>query len=503
MKDLDRVSKLAERYTMETRIKAFHLMFFNKGLSDATSDRFVVDKKIIDSLKNSIAISFYAITSPVTKQSLQTDFVKLQNRLVSLINSFSKTSIRKNYPRDDSDIFLDSSFAVSNSNLEYISSWQWIEFFEFFDNTIASLFKVENSSNLVKYVIANELNPDIPHESFEHGVLSRMTDEEVKTLGENSWTLQELTEEMRKVDSVQDAYNVLRKKLLPMVFDRGQLLYTPRQHGSFQITMEHMFLTQQGKPQQRIQKEFANYVANVISKELARIDSDVRIFTHYRVEVNGDNPEQGPEQDLLVQSDGFNWIVEIKAAGIKLGLPNVSYAKKKLQTTYDTHALKASQQINRVTDAIQNGKKLYTGAGESKVYIDIPEPIKGMIGVTITLWNFSLLAHQQGLFSSQENDVYPIFTVFDFQYLLKSMSKTSDYADLMAYLQYRVANSEQIVAVDYDELNYYDVYKNDSGIKLPSGRIITGSKTPRVVSYVDQLVKEQLHEKIGPFIDHN
>ena len=246
MKDLDRVSKLAERYTMETRIKAFHLMFFNKGLSDATSDRFVVDKKIIDSLKNSIAISFYAITSPVTKQSLQTDFVKLQNRLVSLINSFSKTSIRKNYPRDDSDIFLDSSFAVSNSNLEYISSWQWIEFFEFFDNTIASLFKVENSSNLVKYVIANELNPDIPHESFEHGVLSRMTDEEVKTLGENSWTLQELTEEMRKVDSVQDAYNVLRKKLLPMVFDRGQLLYTPRQHGSFQITMEHMFLTQQG-----------------------------------------------------------------------------------------------------------------------------------------------------------------------------------------------------------------------------------------------------------------
>lgn len=165
--------------------------------------------------------------------------------------------------------------------------------------------------------------------------------------------------------------------------------------------------------------------------------------------------------------------------------------------------MKASQQINRVTDAIQNGKKLYTGAGESKVYIDIPEPIKGMIGVIVTLWNFSLLAHQQGLFSSQENDVYPMFTVFDFQYLLKSMSKTSDYADLMAYLQCRVPNSEQIVAVDYDELNYYDVYKNDSGIKLPSGRIINGSKTPRVVSYVDQLVKEQLHDKIGPFIDHN
>ena len=59
MKDLERVSQLVERYTMEARIKAFHTMFTNKNMSDAKSDDFIVDKTIVDSLKNAIAIEAY------------------------------------------------------------------------------------------------------------------------------------------------------------------------------------------------------------------------------------------------------------------------------------------------------------------------------------------------------------------------------------------------------------------------------------------------------------
>lgn len=498
MKDLERVSQLVERYTMEARIKAFHTMFTNKNMSDAKSDDFIVDKTIVDSLKNAIAISFYALTAPVTEKSAKTDFLKLERKLVILINSFSKTNIQKNYQRGNSDIFLDASFAMSNSNLEYISAWQWIEFFEFFDDTIASLFKVKSTSRLIKYVIANEGNNEISLETFERGVMSLVTDEETKKLEENSWELQELTREMRNVESVQDAYNVLRKKLLPMVFYKGHLLYAPNQHGSFQITMEYMFLTQQNKALKRIQTKFEDYVVEIISKELTRIDPEVKIQPNYYVEIDG----QEAEQDLLLQSDGFNWVVEIKASRINLGLSNVLHARKKLQTTYDKYAVKASQQISRAVQAIQNGEKIFTRVGKDKVNVDIMEPIRGIIGVTVTLWNFSLLAHQQGLFLYEEHDVYPILTVFDFQYLLKSISTTSDYANLLNYFQYRLDNSEQIVAVDFDELNFYDVYEHDSGVELPSGQIIIGSKTPGIVSYVDDKIKPQLYAKISPFVAH-
>lgn len=183
MKDLERVSQLVERYTMEARIKAFHTMFTNKNMSDAKSDDFIVDKTIVDSLKNAIAISFYTLTAPVTEKSVKTDFLKLERKLVILINSFSKTNIQKNYQRGNSDIFLDASFAMSNSNLEYISAWQWIEFFEFFDDIIASLFKVKSTSRLIKYVIANEGNNEISLETFERGVMSLVTDEETKKIG--------------------------------------------------------------------------------------------------------------------------------------------------------------------------------------------------------------------------------------------------------------------------------------------------------------------------------
>ena len=137
MKDLERVSQLVERYTMEARIKAFHTMFTNKNMSDAKSDDFIVDKTIVDSLKNAIAISFYALTAPVTEKSAKTD----------------------------------------------ISAWQWIEFFEFFDDIIASLFKVKSTSRLIKYVIANEGNNEISLETFERGVMSLVTDEETKKIG--------------------------------------------------------------------------------------------------------------------------------------------------------------------------------------------------------------------------------------------------------------------------------------------------------------------------------
>ena len=183
-------------------------------------------------------------------------------------------------------------------------------------------------------------------------------------------------------------------------------------------------------------------------------------------------------------------------------MSNVLHARKKLQTTYDKYAVKASQQISRAVQAIQDGEKIFTRVGKDKVNVDIMEPIRGIIGVTVTLWNFSLLAHQQGLFLYEEHDVYPILTVFDFQYLLKSISTTSDYANLLNYFQYRLDNSEQIVAVDFDELNFYDVYEHDSGVELPSGQIVIGSKTPGIVSYVDDKIKPQLYAKISPFVAH-
>lgn len=494
--DLKQIYDVVAPYSLEARINAFNEIFRRKGQADAVSFDYECDISLVDSVKTTIAVALYSLTVPFKSYERIQNNKDLRDQIVEVINSETFEDVQRELRREGGDAFLNSSYAVSVSNLEYISSWQLIEFFENFEPTITQIFGLKNFSTLVKYIVANELAEPVTLKKMLADLSHFNRSIDVDELRKNSWTLASLTQSMEGVSKVEDIYAVIRSRLVPAVFDGEELIFLPNLHGALQLSIENMFLYQGGKHLKAVQSQFENFVSDVITKELRRIDQNAQVDQNYYVDDG-----RPVEQDLLIQSRNYAWIFEIKSSKVQLGLANPKHATNKLQTTYDKNALKASAQIVRVIDAIRSRNRLFRKTATGEENIKIRSKVKKFIGVTVTLWNFSLLAHQQKFFNKKNGEVYPIITIFDLQYLLKSMDRAADFRKIEQYFKFRVDNlASQPIAVDYDELNAYDVYENRDLISDTTDEIpIVASKTPDIVKRVDEAEYEFLLVKLMHF----
>lgn len=502
---LSKLVEIVEKYPVQTRANAFNRVFHQKTVYDLKSPDYSHHEDEIDSLKMGFAASFYALTVPekleddeLTEDEEFEDYLNLCNEIVSEVNHQTISDIPKYFKRQNADMFLNASFAVSNTNLEYWASWQQIEFFENFDKTIEQICNLKNVSEFVKYVVANECGAEVMGQyipslveiygsEYLNIMLTQLPKLEWEEIQKNSWNLKELSIALSECQNLTEVYNILKKKLLPVVWDESGLFYFPNHHGIFQITVEHMFLTLKDKKLKAMQTQFEKYVYEIVSNEFRRIDDASRMNVNYYLK-----DDSWIEQDLLVQSKQFAWIFEIKSSKINLGIENGAHARNKLNTVYKSNAVKAFSQIDRVIWGIKKQNKFYEKDKITK--IKISNKIRKFIGITVTLWNFSTLAHQQSNYQIGDQTTYPLITVFDLQYILKNIKHISEYSKLKRYFESRVETGiENNYAPDFDELNLYELFMNNET------NMLGFAKNPDIVLGINLQMEYSTYEKLKSY----